>query len=150
VQLRYSTYSIPLRESGTQQQVFDVVRSKWVALTPEEWVRQHLLHFLIVDCRYPKGRISVEKKVRLNGMNKRSDIVLYDQEAGPVLLIECKAPDIELSDQTFRQASMYNLTLQVPYLMITNGREAICAQIDSARGQFQLLKGLPPFLNPEK
>jgi hypothetical protein len=149
VQLSYSTYSIQVRENGGQQQVFDIVRNKWVALQPEEWVRQHLLHFLMIDCHFPKGRISVEKKVLLHGMNKRSDIVLYDRDAGPLMLIECKAPEIALSNDTFRQAAMYNLTLQVPYLMITNGREALCASIDIKSGNFQILDGLPPFLIPE-
>lgn len=132
-----------------QQQVFDVVRNKWVALTPEEWVRQHLLHFFMVDYHFPKGRMSVEKKVSLNGMSKRSDIVLYDQDGHPIMLVECKAADIALSNDTFRQAAMYNLTMRVPYLMITNGREALCASINLAQGSFQILEGLPDFLFPE-
>jgi predicted type IV restriction endonuclease len=139
VQLFYSTYDIKIRND----EIWDIIRKKWVKCTPEEWVRQHFLHYLITDCGYPAAWISVEKQIKVNGMQRRTDIVLYDRKALPRVIVECKAESVMLNNTTFRQAANYNLTLQVPYLIITNGAYAISARIDHTEGQFEMLEGLP-------
>lgn len=102
-------------------QVFDIVRKKFVDLTPEEWVRQHLIHYLINEKQFPLSVISVEKQLVLNGTKKRYDVVVFSNTLQPLLIIECKAPNIKLTNQTLQQALRYNLNLQVPYVFITNG-----------------------------
>ncbi len=102
-------------------QVFDIVRKKFVDLTPEEWVRQHLIHYLINEKQFPLSVISVEKQLVLNGIKKRYDMVVFNNALQPLLIIECKAPHIKLTNQTLHQALRYNLNLQVPYVFITNG-----------------------------
>ncbi len=102
-------------------QVFDIVRKKFVDLTPEEWVRQHLIHYLINEKQFPLSVISVEKQLVLNGIKKRYDMVVFNNALNPLLIIECKAPQLKLTNQTFHQALRYNLNLQVPYVLITNG-----------------------------
>lgn len=102
-------------------QVFDIVRKKFVDLTPEEWVRQHLIHYLINEKQFPISVISVEKQLVLNGTKKRYDVVVFSNTLKPLLIIECKAPNMKLTNQTLQQALRYNLNLQVPYVYITNG-----------------------------
>lgn len=106
-------------------QLFDFIRKKFVDLTPEEHVRQSLLHFLVAHKNYPSSVISVEKQIQLNGTKKRYDAVVYNFEAKPLLLIECKAPNIKLSQESINQTLRYNLTLNVPYLLISNGLQHV-------------------------
>lgn len=127
------------------QQVFDEIRKKWVVLTPEEWVRQHLIEFLIQDRHCPPGLISVEKGLEYNGMKRRYDVVVFDRNAKPVMLAECKAPEIKVTEEVFDQAARYNMTLQVPYLMITNGVQHFCCRIDWEERSYAFLKEIPHF-----
>jgi hypothetical protein len=101
--------------------VFDKVRKKWLVLTPEEWVRQHVVNFFITQLNYPASLISLEKEIDLNGIKKRYDIVVYTKELKPYIIVECKAPGVDLSQEVLDQAARYNLTLKVDYLLITNG-----------------------------
>ncbi|HAE35601.1 MAG: type I restriction enzyme HsdR N-terminal domain-containing protein [Chitinophagales bacterium] len=142
MQLHFSNYSIRTR-SGEKEEVWDIIRRRWVTLTPEEWVRQHLLHYFVHDLHFPAGRVAVEKQVVVNGLKKRTDILLFDQEARPLLLVECKSPDVPLTDQTFRQAAIYNLEWKVPFMMISNGHSHYCAAIDHEAQSFTMLEGLP-------
>jgi hypothetical protein len=107
--------------------IFDEVRSAYVALTPEEWVRQHCVHWLIDAHGYPKGRCSVERTV--GRTEQRYDVVWMDAHVKPFLLVECKAPGVPLTHETVRQSAWYNLTLRAPYLMLTNGQSAIVAAV---------------------
>ena len=129
--------------SGNQRLVRDEIRKKWLVLQPEEFVRQLLLHFLIKDMRYNRNRITVERGVAVNGEPRRTDILVFDQDMRPFLLIECKAPRVPLSTDTFRQATNYNGPLRVPYLMISNGRESYVAAIDYEAGDYRLLRQVP-------
>jgi hypothetical protein len=101
------------------------LRKKWLVLTPEEWVRQHAVQYLIQQKGYSSGLIHLEKGLKVNGLSKRADIVCYNRKMEPQLLVECKAPEIKLSQATFDQAARYNMTLRVPLLMITNGIEIV-------------------------
>lgn len=102
-------------------EIFDVVRKRFVALTPEEWVRQHLLHFMMNHKKFPVSLLAVEKQLKLNSTLKRTDVLAYSSQLVPVFLAECKAPDVSLDAETLEQVMRYNLVFQVPYLMITNG-----------------------------
>jgi type I site-specific restriction endonuclease len=143
LQLQFSKYNFSIRVQGDRQEIFDIVRKKYVALTPEEWVRQHIVHYLVSDTGFPKGLISVEKQLLLNGLMKRTDIVLYNQSGSPVLIVECKATDIPVTQAVFDQAARYNLTLLVPYLWVTNGREHFISKIDHAKKAWAMLDELP-------
>jgi len=121
--LKYPTFNIRLKQNANDKLfVFDTIRKKWLLLTPEEWVRQHVVNYLIIEKKYPSSFISVEKEIELNGTKKRYDIVVYSKELKPDIIIECKAPEIELSEQVLEQALRYDLVLQVNYVVITNGR----------------------------
>lgn len=102
-------------------QIFDFIRKKWLVLTPEEWVRQHVLNYLVTEKNYSASSISVEKELILNDIKKRYDIVVYNRELKPYIIIECKAPYIELDRLVVEQALRYNLTVKADLLMITNG-----------------------------
>ncbi len=101
--------------------IFDEIRRKWLVLTPEEWVRQHVLNYLVKEKKIPPALISVEKELILNGISKRYDIVVYKRDLAPWLIVECKAPYIALNREVVEQALRYNLVLKAPYLMISNG-----------------------------
>lgn len=123
--------------------VFDPIRRKWVALTPEEWVRQHFLNHLVHDLGWPASRIAVERTLTLNGLTKRADAVAYGADGAPLLLLECKAPHVVLDQRTAEQAARYNLVFRVPYLVITNGLIHRCWVIDHATGSIRPLAGPP-------
>ena len=108
MQLNFPTYPIRRRLLNDKPQLFDIVRKKWVAFTPEEWVRQHVLHWLITDKKYPAGHIAVEKQIDLHGTVKRCDILCYTTDLRPVVLVECKAPDVTLTQAAFDQIARYD------------------------------------------
>lgn len=123
--LKYPTFNIKVKHEGGKALVFDEIRKKWIVLFPEEWVRQHLINYLITVKKIPGSLISVEKEILLNGTKKRYDLVVYNLHLTPVILIECKAPDIKLTPEVAEQIIRYNLTLGVTYLFITNGLQEI-------------------------
>jgi hypothetical protein len=121
-ELKYPRFDIRLKEGGKDKLlVFDAVRRKWLQLTPEEWVRQHVVNYFIHHFNYPASLISLEKEIELNGLKKRYDVVVYTKQLKPFMIVECKAPGVELSPEVLDQASRYNLTLNVEYVFITNG-----------------------------
>src|SRR6185436_19896122 len=121
------------------------VRKRFVALTPEEWVRQHLLHFLMNERKYPQSLISVEKKLLVNKLEKRTDVVLYSNSLKPLLIAECKAPSVKLNQLTFDQAARYNMTLGVSFLLITNGLETFVCRIDHSNKSYLFLNEIPHY-----
>lgn len=127
-------------EAGVMQ-VFDMVRRKFVVLSPEEWVRQHLIHYLIYHKEVPMSMVSVEKQLMLNGTRKRTDVVVFHKSLKPLMIIECKAPSVVLDQNAVNQILRYNLTLNVPYLFISNGRQHICLKIDGPNPE--ILKEIP-------
>lgn len=143
MQLNFSDYQFKIRREAGKQFIFDIVRKKFIALTPEEEVRQHLIHYFIYSYKFPKALLSVEKKITLHGMTKRTDLVLYNRLAKPVMLVECKAPEVPINQLVFDQAGRYNLVLQVPYLMVSNGNTTLCACILFEDKTFRMLDSLP-------
>ena len=110
-------------------QVFDIIRKKFFDLTPEEWVRQHILHYLIHSKQIPASMISVEKQLILNNTKRRTDIVVFNSNLQPILIIECKAPEININQLTINQALRYNLELNVPFIFLSNGLNHVCIKI---------------------
>ncbi|MBK7110106.1 MAG: type I restriction enzyme HsdR N-terminal domain-containing protein [Chitinophagales bacterium] len=143
MQLLFSEYQFNIKRSGDKELIFDRIRKKFVVLTPEEWVRQHLVWYFIETHGFPAALISIEKKITLNGLTKRTDIVLFNKHATPVMLVECKAPAIKLSQNVLDQAGRYNLVLKVPYLVISNGNDTICTEIIHSSNTFKMLDTLP-------
>ena len=123
---------------GEKLNIFDILRRRYVTLTPEEWVRQHFIHFLI---EYMGNEISLD----LNGTRKRCDSVLYDKEARPIMIIEYKAPHIPITQETFQQISRYNMKLHVPWLIVSNGMEHYCCQVDYKKGEYHFLSDIPQY-----
>ena len=126
-----------------KQQIFDDIRKKFVALTPEEWVRQHFLQFLIKEKKYPASRMAVEFGLNYNSLKKRGDIVFFNKAGLPEMIVECKAPSIKISQDTFDQAARYNFVLKVKYLVITNGMEHFCCLMDNESKTYVYLPDIP-------
>lgn len=125
--------------------IFDSIRNKFVVNTPEEWVRQNSIKFFQEELGFPKGLIAVEKSFQLHRRTKRTDIVLYNNEGAPMILVECKRPSIKITQQTFDQAFRYNIYLKVPYLVITNGEELYCCHVENESVTF--IKDIPNYQN---
>ena len=145
--LNFPEYNFRLRPnaSGQSSEIFDMVRKKFVALTPEEWVRQHLLHFLIEEKKYPASLLAVEKELSVAGIKKRTDVVVYSRNAEPLMIAECKSPDVALNQNVFDQAARYNLPLNVSYLFLTNGLIHYCCRINPAEKKYELVDGVPEY-----
>lgn len=125
--------------------IFDPLRRKYVALTPEEWVRQHFIHFLTTYKGYPAALMANEVQVILNGTRKRCDSVLYKRDLSARMIIEYKAPDVSISQQVFDQIVRYNIVLKVDYLVVSNGLEHYCCQIDYAKNTYTFLPDIPRY-----
>ena len=125
--------------------VFDIIRKKHVALTPEEWVRQHVIHYLLGHLKYSSGLMAVETLVKVNGLSQRADIVVYDRKGKPAMIVECKAPEVKIDNSVFEQAARYDMKLGVKYLLISNGLRHYCALLNRDEGTFTLLKAIPSF-----
>lgn len=122
IQLNFPQYSFRFRKNKNgEDEIFDRVRKKYVALTPEEWVRQHLLEYLIQDRKFPLSLLSVEKQLKLNSTTKRTDVLAYNSSLTPIVLAECKAPEVKLDMDVLNQILRYNLVFNVSHLVVTNG-----------------------------
>jgi len=141
--LHFPQPDLRLRKANESFQVWDVVRKKWVALTPEEWVRQHLIHFLRDHRGWSESLMAVEKKLTHNGLNRRPDVVVYTSEMKPLLLAECKAPDVAINQAVLDQAVMYNRILDVSYVLVTNGIHTSCCLIQNGITEIQWLNDVP-------
>ena len=141
--LQFPTYHFRFKNSENKVAIFDEIRKKFIILTPEEWVRQHVVHFLLYEKNYPKSWINVEKRIKINGLTKRYDVVVFNADGSIFLLVECKAPEIKISQHTFDQIARYNLALNATYLMVTNGLEHYYCQLDYVNKKYHFLKDLP-------
>jgi len=142
--LNLPRFAARLREREGQTEIFDEFRKKQLRLTPEEWVRQHLLHFITDQLSYPKTRLAVEKSISLHGMTRRYDAVIFDQSGQkPILLIECKAPEIEINQAVFDQAARYNQVLEVEYFLLSNGISHYFAYVDKHAGRYRHFETIP-------
>jgi hypothetical protein len=144
-QLNFPHFEFKLRDVNNRQEIFDPIRRKFVTLTPEEWVRQHLIAYLTQVKGYPVSMIGVEKQLLLNKLPKRFDLVVFGRNASPFLLVECKAPGVEITEKTFDQAARYNMLLRAEYFLITNGLEHYTCRIDYERKQYIFIEDVPDF-----
>ncbi len=138
----FGQYNFKRRWHNGAEEVFDEVRRKHVALTPEEWVRQHVLHYLFTEKKYPKTLVAVEKEIVVNGLRKRCDVVAFNRSGAPILLVECKADSVNITDEALRQILNYNQKLNVKYLWVTNGLHHYCFDAHSSG---MLLNEIPDY-----
>jgi hypothetical protein len=144
-QLQFPTYSFRFKNSENKVAIFDEIRKKFIIVTPEEWVRQHVVQFLLQDKKYPKSHINVEKLLKINNLNKRYDVVVYKPDGNITILIECKAPGVKISQSTFDQIARYNMTLNADYLMVTNGLNHYFCKMDYQNEKYDFLSELPEY-----
>ena len=145
MQLNLPTYEYRLREQNGRQQIFDVLRRRYVALTPEEWVRQHFVHYLIEHKGYPKGLLANEVELRVGEKHLRCDTVLYDKALHPKIIVEYKAPEIAITQKVFNQITVYNMLLHVDYLIVSNGMQHYCCQMDYDQNRYTFLSDIPSY-----
>jgi hypothetical protein len=143
--LNFPPYSFRLKNSENNTHIFDVIRKKFVVLQPEEWVRQHCIQYLLQEKNYPISLINVEKVVLINGLKKRYDIVVFSPDGSITLVVECKAPKVNISQSSFDQIARYNLTLKAPYLMVTNGLNHYFCTMNHDLGNYEFLETLPNY-----
>ena len=143
--LNFPLYEFRFKSSENKRYIFDIIRKKFVVLTPEEWVRQHTIHFLLKKKHYPQSLMSVEKRIYINHLTKRYDIVIYRSDGSIFLVVECKAPQVAITQEVFDQIARYNMQLQAENLMITNGLQHIFYQVDLLKQAYVFLRELPEF-----
>ena len=143
--LNLPDYPVKITIKDGKKVIFDIVRKTYVALTPEEWVRQHFIHFLTEQKGYPQSLLANEVQLHLNGMKKRCDSVLFDTNLRPRLIVEYKAPTVEITQKVFTQISNYNLVMKVDYLIVSNGMLHYCCKIDYETQSYHFLKNIPEY-----
>lgn len=145
--LNFPKFEYRFKNTENKVSIFDVIRKKFVILQPEEWVRQHCIHYLISHKNYPISLINIEKELTINGLKKRYDIVVFNTDGSIFLIVECKAPKITINQATFDQIARYNLALNANYLMVTNGINHYYCQMDIEAKKYQFLKDIPVYKN---
>ena len=143
--LNLPPYNISIRKHGNRDQIFDILRRKFVALTPEEWVRQHFVHYLTEHKGYPMMLLANEVQLKVGDKTVRADSVLYDNHLQPRMIIEYKAPTIKLAQKVFDQISAYNLLLHVDYLIVSNGLQTYCCKMDYDNQKYLFLTDIPDY-----
>jgi hypothetical protein len=134
-----------IKDKGGKEFIFDTLRKKWLVLTPEEWVRQNFIQYLIKTKKYPSALIAIEKEIQLGEMKKRFDVLVYDKDHKPLMMIECKAAEIKLDENVLEQALRYNIGVPVQYIVITNGKATYAWEKEN--GHLQLLNEIPEYCN---
>ena len=143
--LNFPEYEFSFKSVNKQKYVFDRFRKKFVTLTPEEWVRQNLANYLNLQKKCPVSLLALEVGLEVNTLKKRCDVLLYDRYGKPLLIAECKAPNVKINQDVFDQISIYNLTLKVPYLIVTNGLQHYFCKIDVEKKEFGFFDVIPEY-----
>jgi len=141
--LNLPEYSFRIRNEDGKEMILDQIRRKYVKLTPEEWVRQNFVQYLIREGKYPPGLISIEVLSDYNKLKKRVDILVHNRAGKPVMIVECKAPEIKIDDKVFDQIVCYNMGFRVPYLIVTNGLDHYACKIDLKENKYEFLLVIP-------
>ena len=144
-ELNLPPYEYRIQEIDGKTHIFDPLRKKLLVLTPEEWVRQHFVHFLIEHKNYPKSLIKCESGLVYNQLQKRTDIIVYDRNGKPFLLVECKAATVKIDQKVFNQVAIYNQTVKAPFICVTNGLKTFVCQINFEESSSVFLNHLPHF-----
>lgn len=145
IKLNLPDYLFNLRNLESKPEIFDIIRKKYVTLTPEEWVRQNFVRYLNEEKDFPKSFLAIEKEIIVNKLKKRGDIVVYNRELKPILIVECKSPNIKPNQGVFDQAARYNMALNVKYFIITNGLNHICVEVDKENNSYYLVQMIPNY-----
>lgn len=145
LELNLPSFEIKVAKINGRPSVFDKLRKKYVALTPEEWVRQHFVNFLISEKEYPEALIANEMQVNLNGQKKRCDSVIFDRMGEPLVIVEYKAPEVNITQKVFDQIARYNIVLRVQYLIVSNGIGHYCCMVDYETQTIQYLSEIPNY-----
>ncbi len=145
LKLNFKAYNFNTKKLNNNTLILDIIRKKYILLTPEEWVRQHVIHYLVDEIKVPIGLISVEKSLNFNGLNKRFDIVIFNNKGEILVLIECKSPFVKLDEKVIKQAGIYQKVLNPQYIFITNGLNNLVLNMDIHEKKFQLINELPIF-----
>lgn len=143
--LKLPSFEYKIKVEDQKTYIFDIIRKKFIFLTPEEWVRQHFVQFLLNQHHYPKSLIKIETGLNYNKLKKRSDIIVYSRSGAPFMLIECKSYEVKLSDSVFFQAATYNNKVGAPYLCVTNGLEHFVYQMPSIAHEGKFINTIPHF-----
>lgn len=145
LRLNLPPFDTKIREKEGTPYIYDILRRKYIALTPEEWVRQHFIHFLIKQKGYPAALLGNEISLNLNGSRRRCDSVLYDRGMHPRMILEYKAPSIPITRKVFTQIYSYNMVLHVDYLVVSNGLSHYCCKLDYTARNYTFLKDIPSY-----
>jgi hypothetical protein len=144
-QLNFPVCSFKFKCKENKYSIFDIVRKKYVHLNPEEWVRQHVIHFLIYHKNYPLTHLAVEKELVIHGLSKRTDILVFDRSGNHLLIVECKSPKVTINQKVFDQIARYNLKLNAKYLMVTNGLDNFFCFMDHKEKKYHFIEELPNY-----
>jgi len=145
INLNLPSYTLKVKSKENKYFIFDIIRKKYVQLNPEEWVRQNFIHYLIDKKKYPKSLISVEKQLKINKLTKRTDILIFDKNGFPNIIVECKAPSIKITQDTFDQIARYNLKLNANFLIVTNGLQHFYCKMNHKEMKYDFLNDIPDF-----
>ena len=146
-QLNLPFYPLKLRKTNGKLEILDIFRKKYVVMTPEEEVRQRFIQYMIHDKGFPAGLLAVEYSLKVNQLKKRADIVAFSKTGHPLLIVECKAPAVKITQDVFDQIARYNLDLKVDYLIVTNGLEHFACQLDFNANTYRFLEDIPDYLD---
>lgn len=144
-ELNFPSFQFKIKTEKETSMIWDMVRNKWIELTPEEWVRQHIVHYFIEVLAYPKGLTQIECQIIVGKLKKRFDLVVMDRQLKPWLIVECKAPHIKIDNEVLQQAGNYNSQLKSPYLSVSNGLQHYCFKIDFEKGNFKTIPHFPVY-----
>ena len=143
--LNLPTYKFKIKSNENKYFIFDIVRKKYVSLTPEEWVRQHIVHYLVKEKKYPISLITIEKKLTINKLTKRTDIVVFNTDGLPHIIVECKAASVNINQDAFDQIARYNLKLKANYLFVSNGLNHYYCKMDIENETYIFLETIPKY-----
>ena len=143
--IKIPTYSFKIKSADKRKLIFDFVRKKYIAFTPEELIRQNFIQYLINEKTYSESLISVELPIKVNSLVKRCDIVIYNRKGKPFMIVECKAPTVKINQTVFDQITRYNINFRVDYLVITNGKETFCCRINYEKGSYKFMNYIPAY-----
>ncbi len=143
--LNLPDFNLTIRKEDGKVWIFDMIRKKYIVLTPEEWVRQHFIHYLIHERKYPKSLFRIEGSLTYNKLQKRSDIVVHDRDGKPWMLVECKAPNVKLTQKAFNQVAVYNMSIGARFVAVTNGMVQYCFEASVSGSEPKHLTKFPEF-----
>jgi len=143
--LNLPQHDLSIKTEAQNKYIFDIIRKKYLVLTPEEWVRQNFVHYLVEDLGYPASLMMTENGLKLFNTQKRSDIVVYSRNAEPLAVVECKATDVKITQETFNQVARYNINFKAPIIIATNGINHYCARFHEAENRYEFLREIPTY-----